>query len=117
MNKLNPSDSFGHRLAKLRKSKGLTQTQIGEKIGVSKRIVSYYEGQTQYPPAHLIVPLAKALQVSIDELFGLKSSDFVDPQNAALWRKLKKAEELSSKDKKSLLDFIDALLIRSKTKK
>lgn len=107
---------FGKRLAQLRKAKGFTQTELGAKVGVSKRVIAYYEGETDYPPAHLLIPIAKALKISLDELLGLKKSEVSDTNHAALWRRLKKAEQLSPKDRKSLLDFIDALLVRSKTK-
>jgi len=40
--------NFRKRLANLRKSKGLTQQQLGDKIDVSKRVIVYYEGETKY---------------------------------------------------------------------
>lgn len=110
------SIDFGKRLAQLRKAKGLTQTELGKKIGISKRMVAYYEGQANRPPAHLLVPIAKILKLSVDELLGVKLSSIKSTDNASLWRKLKKAEALSKKDQKTLLDFLDALLVRSKSK-
>ena len=39
---------------------------------------------------HLIEPLAKALKISTDELLGVKIlQQQRDPQQAALWRRLK----------------------------
>ena len=32
---------FGHRLAKIRKAKGLTQGELGNRIGVSERIMHH----------------------------------------------------------------------------
>lgn len=107
---------FGKRLSQLRRSKGITQQELGNSIGVSKRVIAYYEGETEYPPTHLLIPIAKTLKVSVDELLGLKKQDISDSNHAALWRKLKKAEQLSKKDRKTLADFIDALLVRSKAK-
>ncbi|MEW6068543.1 MAG: helix-turn-helix transcriptional regulator [Nitrospirota bacterium] len=102
---------FGKRLAALRKEQGLTQTQLGEKVGVSCRVIAYYEGETNYPPAHLIEPLAKALNVSTDELLGVKAlKQQRDPQHAALWRRLKKIESLPKRDQKALLHYLDALV-------
>jgi transcriptional regulator with XRE-family HTH domain len=102
---------FGKRLASLRKELGLTQTDLGEKVGVSCRVIAYYEGETHYPPAHLIEPLAKALKVSTDELLGVKLiKQQRDPQHAALWRRLKKIESLPKRDQKALLHYLDALV-------
>jgi transcriptional regulator with XRE-family HTH domain len=102
---------FGKRLASLRKEMGLTQTELGEKVGVSCRVIAYYEGETHYPPAHLIEPLAKALKISTDELLGVKIlQQQRDPQQAALWRRLKKIESLPKRDQKALLHYLDALV-------
>jgi transcriptional regulator with XRE-family HTH domain len=102
---------FGKRLAGLRKQKGLTQTQLGVKVGVSYRVIAYYEGETDYPPAHLIEPLARALNISTDELLGVRDvKQERDPGQAALWRRLKKIEDLPKADQKALLHYLDALV-------
>jgi transcriptional regulator with XRE-family HTH domain len=106
--------NFGKRLADLRKQRGLTQQKLADLSGVSKRVVAYYEGETDYPPTHLLLPFAKAVCVSIDELLGVKPfKTGLDPEKAALWRRLKKAEHLSPKDKKTLLDLLNALVRKS----
>ncbi len=107
-------EGFGERLADLRKALGLTQKQLGEKVGVSNRVIAYYEGETDYPPAHLIEPLAKALKVSSDELLGLKRiKQQLNPEHAALWRRLKKIESLPKRDQKALLHYLDALVSKN----
>jgi len=104
MTKTETKEDFRNRLTALRKEQGLTQTQLGEKVGVSCRVIAYYEGETVYPPAHLIEPLAKALNISTDELLGVKAiKQQRDPKQAALWRRLKKIESLPKKDQKALL--------------
>ena len=111
MKKRPPSvQGFGKRLAHFRKARGLTQTELGNKIGVSKRVLSYYERKASYPPAHLLIPIAKALRISVDELLGLKKTDVVNPEHAALWRRLKKAERLSRTEQKALLHYLDTML-------
>ncbi|MBL8909962.1 MAG: helix-turn-helix transcriptional regulator, partial [Archangium sp.] len=64
-------ESFGERLARLRKAAGYTQKELGEEVGTSQRMVAYYEAQTEHPPTKLMPALAKALGVSADELLGL----------------------------------------------
>lgn len=104
-------EDFGRRLADLRKQRGLTQRQLADKIGVSYRMIAYYEAESKHPPAHLLLPLAKALNVSADELLGIKSiKQELDPQHAALWRRLKKAEQLSKQEQRALLHYLDAML-------
>ncbi len=102
---------FGKRLAVLRKAAGLTQKELGEKVGVSNRVIHYYEGETNYPAAHLIEPLAKALKVSTDELLGVKEvKEKKDPKQAALWKRVKKIANLPQSQQKTLLKTIDTFL-------
>ena len=67
--------NFGKKIAVLRKANGLTQDELGDRIGVSRRVIAYYEGETKYPPTHLLLPIAKTLKISLDELLGLKRTD------------------------------------------
>jgi len=108
---------FGKRLAQIRKAKGVTQTELGNKIGVSQRVIAYYENESNYPATHLLIPMAKTLKVSVDELLGLKQIKMTDSNHARFLNKLKKAESLSKKDKTALLNYIDALLIKNKSGK
>ena len=106
--------NFGERLRSLRKQRGLTLEKLGELVGVSWRVIFYYEKETEHPPVHILVPIAKALKVSVDELLGVKGlTEEFNPKEAALWRRLKKAELLPPKDRKTLLDLLAALLAKS----
>ena len=85
-------------------------------VGVSKRVIAYYEGETSYPPAHLLGPLAMALHVSTDELLGLKpAQETRSPDFASLWRRLKVVETFSDKERKALLQLVDAIAEKQRT--
>ncbi len=64
---------FGKRLVKLRKAAGYTQTELAGELGVSQRMISYYEGHSEFPPSSLLPKLAELLGVSTDELLGIKA--------------------------------------------
>lgn len=64
--------TFGKRLKSYRKAKGLTQQVLAEKIGVSDKTVSRWESDGGYPDVPTLVPLARALGVTVDELLGGK---------------------------------------------
>lgn len=100
---------FGKRLAEFRKSMGLTQEELSKRIGVSRRVIAYYEAESSYPATHLLIPIAKTLKISVDELLGLKRSKVSDPDHASLWRKLKKTEQLSPKDQQVVFSLIKSL--------
>ena len=120
MKKLNSTNkkNFNTTLVAIRKERGLTQRQLAKITGISYRMIAHYETQAKSFPHHIIPILTKALRVSADELLGVKHlKQQLDPEHAKLWRRLKKAEHLSLKDRKALFDFLDALLVRSKSKK
>ena len=109
--------TFGKRLSSIRKERGITQRQLAELVGVSERVIAYYEVETKYPPAHLIAPLSKALKISSDEFLGIKDlKQQLNPENAALWRRLKKVESLPKRDQKALFQILDALLKKNNGK-
>jgi transcriptional regulator with XRE-family HTH domain len=111
-------NDFGKRMARFRKASGLTQQQLGDQLGVSRRVIAYYEAETDYPPAHIIVPLAQALNVSTDELLGAKDNKApLDPKLAALWRRLKVLETFSDKDRKAVLQYVDVIAEKNKAKR
>jgi transcriptional regulator with XRE-family HTH domain len=104
-------ETFGIRLARLRKARGLTQTQLGEKVGISYRMVAYYEGQTSHPPTHILPGLAKALGVSADDLFGASKLPSVPIDvDVRIWRRLQKIQGLPPGTRKSILRVLDSLL-------
>lgn len=61
--------TFGEVVRAERTKKGLTQEKLGEMLGVSSQAVSKWETTGCYPDAELLVPLANALDVSLDALF------------------------------------------------
>ena len=64
----------------LREKKGLTQSELAEKIGVSAKTVSKWETAKGLPDISLIQPLAKALGVSVIELM---SGDYIVNRNVS----------------------------------
>lgn len=85
--------TFGNYICDLRVKAGLSQSQLGERLGVSNKAISKWENGGAYPSSDLMLPLAKQLGVSIEELYSNMSS---------------------TKTKKSKLrKFIDALVNKS----
>ena len=67
-------ESFGTRLANIRKEHNLTQNDIAERLNVSPQAVSKWESENGLPDTAQIVPFAKALNVTTDSLFGMDSN-------------------------------------------
>ena len=63
-------ESFGARLARIRKSKGMTQEEVADKLHVSAQAVSKWETDASYPDIDGLLALADLFDVSVDELVG-----------------------------------------------
>ncbi|MBR3767046.1 MAG: helix-turn-helix domain-containing protein [Clostridia bacterium] len=60
----------GSVIKNLRETKGLTQSELAEKIGVSSKAVSKWETGKGFPDITLIEPLSTAIGVSVMELMS-----------------------------------------------
>ncbi len=111
--------SFGQRLVALRNAAGLTQQQLADEVGVSRRMIAYYEGQSEHPPTTLLPALARALQVSADELLGLapaaKRNGRV-PDNR-MQRRLQQIASLPPEERRQILQLLDAFIERGQLKR
>ena len=101
----------GQRIAQLRKEKGLTQVQLAKAIGIRQVLISDYERRRLRPNYEMIVQFAMALDVSTDELLGLKV-----PKNTSkkpslkILKRMNKIEELPPSQQRALLQTIDNFL-------
>ena len=104
-------ESFGSRLARFRKAAGFSQRELAAEVGISHRMVAYYETQTEYPPTHLMPLLSKALGVSADQLLGLeKEKDNGRRRDTKLWRRFSQLEKLPPAKRKPIVLLLDAFL-------
>lgn len=68
----------GSTIKSLREKRGMTQSQLGQRIGVGDKAVSKWETGRGLPDITLMEPLAQALGVSVIELL---SGDHITNQN------------------------------------
>lgn len=64
--------TFGERLIKLRRAKGLSQEALGDMVGVTRQTVSKWERGDSTPELEKLVELARVFGVSLDELAGME---------------------------------------------
>lgn len=60
--------TFGEKLYKLRKSQGLSQEALAEKLNTSRQAVSKWENNNGYPETEKIILISKIFQVKLDDL-------------------------------------------------
>jgi len=58
----------GNFLRELRKTKGLTQEQVAEKLGISSRTISRWETGVYMPDISMLVDIAEMYDVDVREI-------------------------------------------------
>lgn len=107
-----PQNAFGQRLVALRQAHGLTQIQLAKAAGMTQRAISYYETEAEFPPAPALITLARILEVSTDELLGvrpLQTNANGSPEKKRLWKRFQKMEALPTKDQRAVIRLINSL--------
>ncbi len=86
-------NNIGQRIKELRKKNDLTQEKLADLLGVTYQSVSKWECGTTMPDLAMIVPLARVLHVSADELLGMKPVEqderkvYFDSEYVEFWKK------------------------------
>lgn len=60
--------NFGDKIKEIRKKKGISQRQLGEKMGIKQQTVAQYEKAVEQPKLATVRKLAEALNVTLSEL-------------------------------------------------
>lgn len=106
--------TFGERLRQLREERNLTQKAIAGIIGISPRMVSFYESGAHFPREEgTLLKLAQFFGVSTDYLLG-----YSDVRCVEQLRKLNQAfQGLPEAERESLMDYLDFLSAKQKRPK
>ena len=111
-------ESVGERLERLRKAAGFSLRELADEIGISHRMLVYYEKHAEHPPTHLMPQLAKVLGVSTDQLLGVeKVKGNGRTKDNRLWRRFSQVEKLPPPKRKQIVQILDAFLGSEKMKK
>jgi putative transcriptional regulator len=66
------AERLGNRIREERGKLGLTQAQLAEIVGVSRKTINTVENEVFIPSTLLALQLAKALNATVESLFFLK---------------------------------------------
>ncbi|MFO1464932.1 MAG: helix-turn-helix transcriptional regulator [Steroidobacteraceae bacterium] len=104
--------------ARLRRDKGLTQSELAERLKVSQPVVSDYENDVIRLAADVVAQIAQLLDVSTDELLGIKAATRPEGthgqiKNRRLYRRMQQIEQLPRRDQEALLRTIEAFISKT----
>ncbi len=115
----NMSD-FGKKLAELRKTRQLTQSELADLLNIQPRLIGRWEQGQGKPQFDYILKLADVLEVSLDQL--LRGSDRApqaakfDIQNKKLKELCKQVDKLKPGDQDIICHFLDMAVRQDKLK-
>jgi transcriptional regulator with XRE-family HTH domain len=105
------AEPIGARIARLRKERGLTQTQLADRLGIARILITDYERGKIRIYDSMVSRFAVALGISADEFLGLKNGNrehFVP--SLRIMKRLQKIQSLPANQQKALLKTIDMVL-------
>ena len=70
--------NFGDILRQLRKANNLTQQELGNRIGLSKAVISKYENCIGYPTFDILIKIANYFNVTTDFLLGVEKGKTIN---------------------------------------
>ncbi len=100
------------QIQKLRKQRGLSQSDLGELIDMSQQAIASYECGTREPNVESLLKLAGAFKISLDQLFGQKPIPPIEPEekiNKPLQKRIEVIKKMSPEKQKTLMLFVDSL--------
>lgn len=81
-------ESVGSRIARLRKSRNLSQSELAELLNITHQAVSKWERGDSLPDVGILLPLASLFGISVDELLR-GSTPAAEPRSTKLWGRLR----------------------------
>jgi transcriptional regulator with XRE-family HTH domain len=118
MDKIEKRSNFSKNLIKFRKERKLTQDELAKLSGLTRRMIGYYEKEASKPPIDNIEAIAKALNITINDLLEKKDSteiqnEFTDIDTRTL-KKLKQILSLPKHERHIIYSMADSFLEKKK---
>jgi transcriptional regulator with XRE-family HTH domain len=103
------------KLKKLRHSRGLSQGQLGKKLGINVQLVSKYERGIVCPPTGMMVKIASLFSTSLDYLLRNEADVAINKiKSQELLKHIEEIEKLPEKDQLVLTSLLDAYIKKYK---
>lgn len=106
---------LGKRLAAARQARGLTQEQLAEIVGVSRKMIDYYERRATNIQAAALKRLAEALHVTADELLGIQPPRQKPGPKSKLRQQVEQLEQLPRSEQQFVSKLLDSVLQKAAT--
>ena len=111
----------GQRIKDVRKKAGLTQKELGEKLGLAFQSIAQWENDLRNPKIDTLQRLAAALGVPLEELIGLPApAGSAGPDSALpddVQRVASSMEQMNQEGREKVVDYAEDLEASGRYKK
>ena len=108
---------LGERIVAIRNRKGITQVQLGERLGLTQSVISRMESGEQRIHGEMIVALATIFDASTDEVLGHQRKSATSVEIPKRWvKRVQRIDALSTREQDALALIIDAFLAKPKSR-
>lgn len=104
---------LGARIATRRKELGMTQTDLGNRIGVTQQVIASYETASRQIPAWRVPELSKALDISLENLMGIRIASEKRGPKSKLEKQLDEVRQLPKNEQQFVSQFLEKMLARA----
>lgn len=96
--------TLGERIRKYREEVKMTQSELGEKLGLQKSAISMYENDKRTPSTDTLIDLCFALGIGLAELLDVDASLCQDPL----------LKDLNKEEREDVEKFVENLRLKRK---
>lgn len=108
---------FGLRLKELRKAHGITQSQLSDKLGISRQAYVNYETGRTFPPTDVVAKLSQIYGIDLMEIlynhttltYTQSQCIMIAPHREDFFSMLESYSKLSPLSKKRIINLISLL--------
>lgn len=98
---------IGDNIKRKRKFLNLTQKQLAEKTGLTGQIISNIEREYTNPSHEDVIRIAKALDTTPNELFGIKEVNKESSIETLAFNRLDGFDDLDSEDQQRIIQHLE----------
>ncbi len=113
--------NIGKRIRSRRQELGLSQAELGLKLGIHQKQISSYERGVNLPSSEVMIRLAEVLGVSLDYLAYSKEDTFPTPPHEPpydneLTQRFKALQELTAEERGLAFQVLDLIILKHRMK-
>lgn len=113
--------NIGKRIRSRRQELGLSQAELGSRLGIHQKQISSYERGVNLPSSEVMIRLAEVLGVSLDYLAYSKevaaSPSYEPSYDSELMERFKALQELTAEERGLALQVLDLIILKHRMKR